>query len=122
MKGAIKVVMTASASDAAHLQSHHTNTQQQKDLEKRFKDPADSLRMVLVQDMWLTGFDAPCMTAMYVDRPMRGANLIQAMARVNRVFKDKPGGLVVDTIGVAPAIEGGAGDLQGSKGQRQTRP
>ena len=104
MKGAIKVVMTASASDAAHLQPHHTTTQQKKDLERRFKDPADSLKMVLVRDMWLTGFDAPCMTTMYVDKPMQGANIIQAIARVNRVFNDKPGGLVVDTIGIAPQL------------------
>ena len=104
-KGAVKVVMTASAADAEHLQPHHTSKQQQKDLEKRFKDPADPLKIVLVRDMWLTGFDAPCMATMYVDKPMRGANLAQAIARVNRVFQDKPGGLVVDTIGIAPQLK-----------------
>lgn len=101
-KGAIKVVMTATAADAQHLQPHHTTKQQKKDLEKRFKDPADPLKIVIVRDMWLTGFDAPCLATMYVDKPMQGANLAQAIARVNRVFKDKPGGLVVDYIGIAP--------------------
>ena len=105
MKGAIKVVMTASAADDQRLQPHHTNKQQKKDLERRFKDPADPLRIVLVCDMWLTGFDVPCMTTMYVDKPMRDANLAQAIARVNRVFQDKPGGLVVDYIGIAPQLK-----------------
>lgn len=104
-RGAIKVVMTASASDAEHLQPHHTSKQQKKHLEKRFKDPADPLRMVLVRDMWLTGFDAPCMATMYIDKPMQGVNLAQAIARVNRVFQDKPGGLVVDYIGIAPQLK-----------------
>jgi len=104
-KGAIKVVMTAAASDQEHLQPHHTTKQQKKDLEKRFKDPADPLKIVLVRDMWLTGFDAPCLATMYVDKPMKGANLAQAIARVNRVFKDKPGGLVVDYIGIAPQLK-----------------
>ena len=104
-KGAIKVVMTAAASDQEHLQPHHTTKQQKKDLEKRFKDPADPLKIVIVRDMWLTGFDAPCMATMYVDKPMKGANLAQAIARVNRVFKDKPGGLVVDYIGIAPQLK-----------------
>jgi type I restriction enzyme R subunit len=105
MKGVIKVVMTAAASDAAHLQPHHTSRQQKKDLEKRFKDPNDPLKIVLVRDMWLTGFDAPCLSTLYVDKPMRGANLAQAIARVNRVFEDKPGGLVVDYIGIAPQLK-----------------
>ncbi|MEB3259386.1 MAG: type I restriction endonuclease subunit R [Cyanobacteriota bacterium] len=104
-KGVIKVVMTASASDSPLLQPHHTSTQQKKDLEKRFKDPTDPLRIVLVRDMWLTGFDAPCLATLYVDKPMKGANLAQAIARVNRVFKDKPGGLVVDYIGIAPQLK-----------------
>ena len=104
-KGAIKVVMTAAASDEAQLQPHHTSKQQKKDLEKRFKDPSDPLKIVLVRDMWLTGFDAPCLCTLYVDKPMRGANLAQAIARVNRVFQDKPGGLVVDTIGIAPQLK-----------------
>ena len=88
MQGQIKVVMTASASDSPELQPHHTNKQHKKDLEKRFKDPSDSLQIVIVRDMWLTGFDAPCLTTMYVDKPMKDANLAQAIARVNRVFKD----------------------------------
>ena len=105
MKGGVKVVMTASASDAQHLQKHHTSKQQKKDLEKRFKNPVDELQIVIVRDMWLTGFDAPCLTTMYVDKPMQGANLAQAIARVNRVFADKPGGLIVDYIGIAPQLK-----------------
>ena len=116
-KGAIKVVMTASASDESHLQPHHTSKQQKKDLEKRFKDPADPLKIVLVRDMWLTGFDAPCMATMYVDKPMKGANLAQAIARVNRVFKDKPGGLVVDYIGIAPQLKEALATYTASKGK-----
>lgn len=116
-KGAIKVVMTASASDASHLQPHHTSKQQKKDLEKRFKDPADPLKLVIVRDMWLTGFDAPCMATMYVDKPMQGANLAQAIARVNRVFKDKPGGLIVDYIGIAPQLKEALATYTASKGR-----
>ncbi len=100
-KGAIKVVMTGSASDIPLLQPHVTTKRQKKRLEKRFKNPGDPLRLVIVRDMWLTGFDAPCCHTMYVDKPMKGHNLMQAIARVNRVFKDKPGGLVVDYIGIA---------------------
>jgi type I restriction enzyme R subunit len=103
--GVVKVVMTASAQDEQHLQKHHTSKQQKKDLEKRFKDPSDELQIVIVRDMWLTGFDAPCLSTMYIDKPMRGANLAQAIARVNRVFADKPGGLVVDYIGIAPQLK-----------------
>jgi len=116
-KGAIKVVMTASASDEPHLQPHHTSKQQKKDLEKRFKDPADPLKIVLVRDMWLTGFDAPCLATMYVDKPMQGANLAQAIARVNRVFKDKPGGLVVDYIGIAPQLKEALATYTAAKGK-----
>jgi type I restriction enzyme R subunit len=116
-KGAIKVVMTASASDEQYLQPHHTTKQQKKDLEKRFKDPADPLKIVLVRDMWLTGFDAPCMATMYVDKPMKGANLAQAIARVNRVFKDKPGGLVVDYIGIAPQLKEALATYTAAKGK-----
>jgi type I restriction enzyme R subunit len=116
-KGAIKVVMTASASDQEHLQPHHTTKLQKKDLEKRFKDPTDPLKIVLVRDMWLTGFDAPCMATMYVDKPMKGANLAQAIARVNRVFKDKPGGLVVDYIGIAPQLKEALATYTASKGK-----
>jgi type I restriction enzyme R subunit len=117
LKGAIKVVMTASASDEPHLQPHHTSKQQKKDLERRFKDPADPLKIVLVRDMWLTGFDAPCMATMYVDKPMKGANLAQAIARVNRVFKDKPGGLVVDYIGIAPQLKEALATYTAAKGK-----
>jgi type I restriction enzyme R subunit len=116
-KGAIKVVMTAAASDAAHLQPHHTSQAQKKDLEKRFKNPADPLKLVIVRDMWLTGFDAPCLATMYVDKPMKGANLAQAIARVNRVFKDKPGGLVVDYIGIAPQLKEALATYTASKGR-----
>jgi type I restriction enzyme R subunit len=104
-KGGIKVVMTGSASDKALLQSHVHTKHVKKRLERRFKDPKDPLKLVLVRDMWLTGFDVPCCHTMYVDKPMRGHNLMQAIARVNRVFKDKPGGLVVDYIGIASELK-----------------
>lgn len=104
-KGALKIVMTGSASDPAHLQPHIHNRATKKRLEKRFKDPADPLKLVIVRDMWLTGFDAPCCHTMYIDKPMKGHNLMQAIARVNRVFKDKPGGLVVDYIGIANELK-----------------
>ena len=115
--GSIKVVMTASASDEGHLQKHHTTKQQKKDLEKRFKDPGDSLQIVIVRDMWLTGFDAPCLSTMYIDKPMHGANLAQAIARVNRVFADKPGGLIVDYIGIAPQLKEALATYTESKGK-----
>ena len=99
-KGSIKVIMTGSASDSANLQKHVYNKSTRKDLEKRFKNPNDPLKLVIVRDMWLTGFDAPSCMTMYVDKPMKGHNLMQAIARVNRVFKDKPSGLVVDYIGI----------------------
>jgi len=104
-KGAIKIIMTGSASDKPLLQPHIYNKQTKKRLEKRFKDSHDPLRIVIVRDMWLTGFDAPCCHTMYVDKPMQGHNLMQAIARVNRVFKDKPGGLVVDYIGIANELK-----------------
>lgn len=104
-KGAIKIVMTGSAADKASLQPHIHNKKAKKDLEKRFKNTADPLKLVIVRDMWLTGFDAPCCHTMYVDKPMKGHNLMQAIARVNRVFKDKPGGLVVDYIGIANELK-----------------
>ncbi len=117
MKGSVKVVMTASASESQLLQPHHTSKQQKKDLENRFKDPNDSLKIVLVRDMWLTGFDAPCLATMYVDKPMKGANLAQAIARVNRVFKDKPGGLIVDYIGIAPQLKEALATYTAAKGK-----
>ncbi|MGP5565676.1 type I restriction endonuclease subunit R, partial [Vreelandella alkaliphila] len=104
-KGAIKIVMTGSASDRALLQPHIHNKKTKKRFEKRFKDVNDPLKLVIVRDMWLTGFDAPCCHTMYVDKPMKGHNLMQAIARVNRVFKDKPGGLVVDYIGIANELK-----------------
>ena len=104
-QGAIKVVMTGSASDPVDWQQHIRNKPRREALANRFRDPADSLRMVLVRDMWLTGFDAPSLHTMYVDKPMRGHGLMQAIARVNRVFKDKPGGLVVDYLGLAHELK-----------------
>ncbi|MEG3638000.1 type I restriction endonuclease subunit R [Magnetococcus sp. PR-3] len=104
-EGAIKIIMTGSASDKALLTPHIYNKQTKKRFEKRFKDPADPLKLVIVRDMWLTGFDAPACHTMYVDKPMKGHNLMQAIARVNRVFKDKPGGLVVDYIGIANELK-----------------
>ena len=99
-KGAIKIVMTGAASDPPAWQSHIGNKRRRDALAKRARDPSDPLKLVIVRDMWLTGFDAPCMNTMYVDKPMRGHGLMQAIARVNRVFKDKPGGLIVDYIGI----------------------
>ena len=104
-KGAIKIVMTGSASDKALLKPHIYTKELKKRLEKRFKDPLDPLKLVIVRDMWLTGFDAPCAHTMYIDKPMKGHNLMQAIARVNRVFRDKPGGLVVDYIGIATELK-----------------
>ena len=104
-KGAMKVVMTGSASDPVEWQPHIRNKARREGLAQRFRDPEDSLKVVLVRDMWLTGFDAPSLHTMYVDKPMRGHGLMQAIARVNRVFKDKPGGLVVDYLGLAQDLK-----------------
>jgi len=104
-KGVIKIIMTGSASDDAKLQKHIYPKQIKKDLEKRIKDVDDELKLVIVRDMWLTGFDAPSMHTMYIDKPMKSHNLMQAIARVNRVFKDKKGGLVVDYIGIANELK-----------------
>jgi type I restriction enzyme R subunit len=104
-KGAIKIVMTGSASDRPLLQPHIYSKMTKKRIEKRFKDPKDPLKIVIVRDMWLTGFDVPCCNTMYVDKPMKGHNLMQAIARVNRVFANKPGGLVVDYIGIANELK-----------------
>ena len=116
-KGAIKVVMTGSASDKALLRPHIYPGQVKKRLEKRFKDPKDQLKLVIVRDMWLTGFDAPCVHTLYVDKPMKGHNLMQAIARVNRVFKDKQGGLVVDYIGIANELKAALKEYTASKGK-----
>jgi type I restriction enzyme R subunit len=102
--GAIKVVMTGSASDPLEWQGHIRSKSRRETLARRFRDPADSFRIVLVRDMWLTGFDAPSLHTMYVDKPMHGHGLMQAIARVNRVFRDKPGGLVVDYLGLADEL------------------
>ncbi|QPM89002.1 hypothetical protein PSAL_002100 [Pseudooceanicola algae] len=103
--GAVKVVMTGSASDPLEWQEHIGNKKRRDDLAKRARTPDDPLKLVIVRDMWLTGFDAPSMHTMYVDKPMRGHGLMQAIARVNRVFRDKPGGLVVDYIGIAQNLK-----------------
>jgi len=116
-KGAVKIVMTGSASDRALLRPHIYNDQVKKRLEKRFKDPADPLRLVIVRDMWLTGFDAPCVHTLYVDKPMKGHNLMQAIARVNRVFKDKQGGLVVDYIGIGNELKAAMKEYTQSSGR-----
>jgi type I restriction enzyme R subunit len=118
-KGAVKVVMTGSASDKALLRPHIYNGQVKKRLEKRFKDPADPLRLVIVRDMWLTGFDAPCVHTLYVDKPMKGHNLMQAIARVNRVFKDKQGGLVVDYIGIGNELKAAMREYTQSGGRER---
>ena len=104
-KGCLKVVMTGSATDPVDWQPHIRNKPRREGLAKRFRDVTDPLRIVLVRDMWLTGFDAPSLHTMYVDKPMRGHGLMQAIARVNRVFKDKPGGLVVDYLGLAHELK-----------------
>jgi type I restriction enzyme R subunit len=104
-KGVIKVVMTGSAADDPSMQPHIRNKQRSRELAKRFKKPNDAMKLVIVRDMWLTGFDAPCLHTLYVDKPMKGHGLMQAIARVNRVFKDKPGGLIVDYLGIADQLK-----------------
>ena len=116
-KGAIKIIMTGSASDDARLQKHIYSKQVKKDLERRIKDPEDELKLVIVRDMWLTGFDAPSMHTMYIDKPMKSHNLMQAIARVNRVFKDKKGGLVVDYIGIANELKAALKTYTGAGGR-----
>ena len=116
-KGAIKIIMTGSASDDAKLQKHIYSKQVKKDLERRIKDPDDELKLVIVRDMWLTGFDAPSMHTMYIDKPMKSHNLMQAIARVNRVFKDKKGGLVVDYIGIANELKAALKTYTGAGGR-----
>lgn len=116
-KGVIKIVMTGSAADKELLRPHIYTKQVKKRLEKRFKDPGDLMKLVIVRDMWLTGFDAPCCHTMYVDKPMKGHNLMQAIARVNRVFKNKPGGLVVDYIGIANELKSALKTYTDAKGK-----
>ncbi len=104
-QGVMKIVMTGSATDPLEWQGHIRTKTRREALAKRFKDPKDGFKIVLVRDMWLTGFDAPCLHTMYMDKPMRGHGLMQAIARVNRVFRDKPGGLVVDYLGLAHELK-----------------
>jgi len=104
-KGVIKVVMTSASSDGSLISKHHTTKTQRRTLADRMKDPGDELQLVIVRDMWLTGFDAPSMHTLYIDKPMKGHNLMQAIARVNRVYKDKPGGLIVDYLGIASDLK-----------------
>lgn len=119
-KGMIKIVMTGSASDPLDWQGHIRNKPRREELAKRFKDAQDPFKIVIVRDMWLTGFDAPCLHTMYVDKPMRGHGLMQAIARVNRVFKDKPGGLVVDYLGLADQLKYALANYTESGGKGQT--
>ncbi|MDD3106160.1 MAG: type I restriction endonuclease subunit R, partial [Bacteroidales bacterium] len=104
-KGVIKVVMTSASSDGPEISKHHTTKEQRRILAERMKNPDDELQLVIVRDMWLTGFDAPSMHTLYIDKPMKGHNLMQAIARVNRVYKDKPGGLIVDYLGIASDLK-----------------
>ena len=115
--GSIKIVMTGAASDSPDWQPHIRNKPRREALAKRFRDAADPLRIVLVRDMWLTGFDAPSLHTMYLDKRMRGHGLMQAIARVNRVFKDKPGGLVVDYLGVANELRQAVVDYTENEGR-----
>jgi type I restriction enzyme R subunit len=119
-QGAVKVVMTGSASDPVEWQQHIRNKSRREGLANRFRDPDDPLKLVLVRDMWLTGFDAPSLHTMYLDKPMRGHGLMQAIARVNRVFRDKPGGLVVDYLGLAHELKAALATYTESGGTGRT--
>jgi len=119
-KGSIKVVMTGSVTDPVEWQTHIRNKPRREELAKRFKRPDDHFKVVIVRDMWLTGFDAPCLHTMYVDKPMRSHGLMQAIARVNRVFRDKPGGLVVDYLGLAHELKAALATYTESGGQGET--
>ena len=119
-EGALKIVMSGSASDRVDWQPHIRSKARREALAKRFKDPGDELKMVIVRDMWLTGFDCPSLHTMYIDKPMGGHNLMQAIARVNRVFRDKPGGLVVDYIGLADSLKTALADYTAGGGKGTT--
>jgi len=119
-RGAIKVVMTGAATDPPEWQQHIRNKPRREDIAERFRDPDDPLRIVIVRDMWLTGFDVPCLHTMYIDKPMRGHGLMQAIARVNRVFRDKPGGLVVDYLGLAAELQKAMAAYTQSGGKGET--
>lgn len=118
--GLLKVVMTGSAADGPDWQPHIRDKKRREALAKRFKDAKDPFKIVIVRDMWLTGFDAPCLHTMYLDKPMRGHGLMQAIARVNRVFRDKPGGLVVDYLGIAQELKQALSTYTESGGHGQT--
>jgi type I restriction enzyme, R subunit len=122
LKGLMKVVMTGSASDGADWQQHIRNKPRREALAKRFRDPNDPFKIVIVRDMWLTGFDAPSLHTMYVDKPMRGHGLMQTIARVNRTFKDKPGGLVVDYLGIADELRRALADYSAEDSNRAGVP
>lgn len=119
-KGIMKIVMTGSATDPLDWQPHVRNKPRREELAKRFRNPKDPLQIVIVRDMWLTGFDAPSLHTMYIDKPMRGHGLMQAIARVNRVFKDKPGGLVVDYLGLGHELKQALATYTESGGTGQT--
>ncbi len=121
-EGVLKIVMTGSAGDPKEYQPHIHSKGTREDLAKRFKKPADPLKLVIVRDMWLTGFDAPCLHTLYVDKPMSGHNLMQAIARVNRVFKDKPGGLVVDYLGIATELKRALSEYTRTDQQETAQP
>ena len=116
-QGKIKVVMTSSADDSDLLKAHKYTKHSLQTIEKRFKDPDDELKIVIVCDMWLTGFDVPCANTLYIDKPMQRHNLMQAIARVNRVFGHKPSGLIVDYIGIAPSLQKATKTYTHSKGK-----
>jgi type I restriction enzyme R subunit len=120
LEGVMKIVMTGSASDPLEWQGHIRNKARREDLADRFKDAEDPFKVVIVRDMWLTGFDAPSLHTMYIDKPMRGHGLMQAIARVNRVFKDKPGGLVVDYLGLADELRQALASYTESGGKGKT--
>jgi hypothetical protein len=117
--GKIKVVITASADEGPEYARHARNKQARREMKERAKDPTDELELVIVRDMWLTGFDSPSMHTMYVDKPMKGAGLMQAIARVNRTFQDKPSGLVVDYIGIAESLKTALADYTDRDRERQ---
>lgn len=119
-KGKMKIIMTGSASDPVEWQQHIRSKTRREELGKRFKDPNDHFQIAIVRDMWLTGFDVPCLHTMYIDKPMRGHGLMQAIARVNRVYKDKPGGLIVDYIGLAEQLKQALSNYTEGGGKGQT--
>lgn len=119
-QGSMKVIMTGSASDPIEWQGHIRNKKRREDMALRFRAPKDPFKLVIVRDMWLTGFDAPSLHTMYIDKPMRGHGLMQTIARVNRVFKDKPGGLVVDYLGLADELKAALATYTESGGTGKT--